>query len=87
MSLPPHVLCSCPKEFSIFLSYSHALRFNDKPNYVYTHRLFHDLFICEGYQYGHPFTRCIMGNSPDNQSAVARAGNNGGQKVLQEDMM
>jgi len=87
MSLPPHALCSCPKEFSIFLSYSRALRFDDKPDYVYIHRLFRDLFIREGYQYGHPFTRCIMGNSPDDQSAVARAGNNGGQKVLHEDGM
>lgn len=60
MGLPPNVLCSCPKEFSIFLSYSCTLCFNDKPNYVYICRLFCNLFICKGYQYGHPFMRCII---------------------------
>jgi hypothetical protein len=38
-----------PNEFGIFLDYTCALRFDDKPNYSYLRKLFRDLFIRKGY--------------------------------------
>ena len=77
-NVSPDVLCSSfPEEFSTFLSYSRTLRFEDKPDYAYIRQLFRDLFIREGYQYGHPFAGCVI---CDDKSAAVRAGN---QKILQ----
>ena len=43
------VLCCCfPNEFGIFLNYTHAFWLNNKPDYSYLHKLFHDLFIHKG---------------------------------------
>jgi hypothetical protein len=48
-----------PKEFSIFLTYTHTLDFDDKPNYKYLHNLFRNLFVHEGYQYDDTFNWCM----------------------------
>ncbi|KAG8728611.1 serine/threonine protein kinase [Ceratobasidium sp. 423] len=53
---PTDLLCrGFPNEFGIFLNYCHALRFNGKPDYSYLCKLFHDLFVCKGYQYDYVF--------------------------------
>jgi casein kinase I family protein HRR25 len=41
---PTDLLChEFPNEFGIFLNYTHTLHFDDKPDYSYLHKLFHDL--------------------------------------------
>jgi hypothetical protein len=83
LNTPIDILCSmCPVEFSIFLGYTRALRFEDKPDYAYICKLFHDLFVREGYCHGHPFAGYVIGNSTDKQSAIIRAGTkNVGRRV------
>lgn len=83
MILPKVLFCSFPEEFSIFLNYSHALCFDEKPDYAYICRLFCDLFVCERYQYGHLFAECTI---PNDQSTVVQAENNSRQRVLQSSM-
>ena len=85
LNTPIDILCStCPVEFSIFLGYTCALHFEDKPDYAYIHKLFCYLFVCEGYRHGHPFAGYVIGNSTDKQSAIIRAGTkNIGQRVLE----
>jgi len=46
----PKLLRALPDEFSTFLNYTRALRFEDKPDYAYLRKLFHDLHVREGYQ-------------------------------------
>ncbi|KIK96757.1 hypothetical protein PAXRUDRAFT_32198 [Paxillus rubicundulus Ve08.2h10] len=56
MSTSIDALCGrFPDKFSIFLSYMHALLFDNEPNYTYLHRLFCDLFICKGFKYDYIF--------------------------------
>lgn len=44
------VLCkSFPSEFISYFHYCRSLRFEDKPDYSYLKKLFHDLFIREGW--------------------------------------
>ena len=83
MILPEVLFSLFLEEFSIFLNYSCALHFDEKPNYGYIHRLFHNVFVHEGYQYGHPFAECTI---PNNQSAMMRAENNSRERVLQSGM-
>ncbi|KAK7043054.1 serine/threonine protein kinase [Paramarasmius palmivorus] len=50
MTTPTDLLCrGFPNEFGIFLNYTRALRFDDKPDYSYLSKLFRDLFVREGY--------------------------------------
>ncbi|KAJ7439524.1 kinase-like domain-containing protein [Mycena galericulata] len=51
ITTPPEILCGgFPTEFSIFLNYTRALCFDDKPDYSYLRKLFRDLFGRRGYQ-------------------------------------
>jgi hypothetical protein len=82
MNTPPDILCSaCPTEFSTFLSYAHALHFEDKPDYSYIRKLFCGLFAHEGYHFDHPFAGCTMSNDTDNKSAIIRAGTRSRQRA------
>jgi casein kinase 1/casein kinase I family protein HRR25 len=70
MSSPLDLLGSaCPNEF-VFLSYTHTLHFDEKPDYTYLCKI-HELLICEEYQYNHMFAR--WSDIPDTQSAGSRA--------------
>ena len=52
MATPTNLLCcGIPNEFGIFLNYTRALRFDNKPDYSYLHKLFQDLFVSKGFQY------------------------------------
>ncbi|CAO3628994.1 unnamed protein product [Cunninghamella blakesleeana] len=56
MTTSPDVLCrGLHTEFSIYLNYVRSLRFDDKPDYSYLHKLFRSLFIREGFQYDYVF--------------------------------
>ena len=61
ITAPTDFLCrGYPNKFGIFLNYTCALHFNDKPDYSYLCKLFRDLFICEGYQYDYVFNWSIQ---------------------------
>jgi len=61
MSTPVEQLCKgFPQEFSTYLNYVRALRFDDKPDYGYLRKLFRDLFIREGFQYDYVFDWTIL---------------------------
>jgi casein kinase I family protein HRR25 len=56
MTTPTDLLCrGFPNEFGIFLNYTRALRFDDKPDYSYLRKLCRDLFVREGFQYDYVF--------------------------------
>ena len=65
----------------------HALRFDDKPDYSYLCKLFHDLFVREGYQYDYILDWIIWRGAPDDQTAgsSSKAGGVGRRKAIQED--
>jgi hypothetical protein len=66
MTTPTDLLChGFPNEFGIFLNYTCTCCFNDKPDYSYPHKLFHNLFVQEGYQYDYIFDWSIQTNVPD----------------------
>ena len=71
MSSPLNLLGSaCPNEFSVFLSYTRTLRFDEKPDYIYLHKIFHELPMRKKY-HEHMFAR--WSDIPDTQSAGSRA--------------
>lgn len=56
MITPTEVLCrDLPDEFKFYLDYTHALGFEDKPNYTHLKQVFRGLFIREGFQYDNSF--------------------------------
>jgi casein kinase I family protein HRR25 len=58
-------LCSaCPPEFGMFLNYARTLAFDEKPDYGYLRKLFRELLMREGHQYGHPFPDGIISINP-----------------------
>lgn len=75
------VLCStCPPEFGMFIDYARSLAFDEKPDYDYIRRLFHELLAREGHQYGHPFPDGIISKSP----CVGTRAMTSRRKVLEE---
>ena len=66
MTTPTDLLCrGFPNEFGIFLNYTQALHFDDKPDYSYLCKLFRDLFIREGFQYDYVFDWSVQRGAPD----------------------
>lgn len=56
MTTPSDELChGFPREFAMFLQYARSLRFNDRPDYSFSRKLFRDLFIRQGFQYDYIF--------------------------------
>ena len=67
---PTDLLCrGFPNEFGIFLNYTRALRFDDKPDYCYLRKVFRDLFVREGYQYDYVFDWSVQRGAQDDQTA------------------
>ena len=82
MSTPADALCrGFPNEFQILLSYSRALRFDDKPDYAYLRKMFRDLFVREGYQYDYVFDWSVQRNTQDEEAKAAASR----RKVVQEE--
>lgn len=56
MSTPIEVLCKAfPSEFATYLSYTRALRFDEKPDYSFLRQLFRNLFHRQGFTYDYVF--------------------------------
>lgn len=73
MSTPIESLCKgYPHEFAAYLNYTRSLRFEDKPDYVYLRRLFHDLFVREGYQLDYVFDWTIKSIQQESTGHVDR---------------
>ncbi|KAF5368522.1 hypothetical protein D9758_002451 [Tetrapyrgos nigripes] len=84
MTTPTDLLCrGFPNEFGIFLNYTRALRFDDKPDYSYLRKLFRDLFVREGYQYDYVFDWSVQRTQED--GAGSSKGGTGRRKVVNED--
>ncbi|XP_022891989.1 casein kinase 1-like protein 2 [Olea europaea var. sylvestris] len=49
-----------PTEFASYFHYCRSLRFEDKPDYAYLKKIFHDLFIREGFQFDYVFDWTIL---------------------------
>ena len=84
MTTPTDLLCrGFPSEFGIFLNYTRALRFDDKPDYSYLRKLFRDLFVREGYQYDYVFDWSVQRGAQEegstSKTGVPR------RKVVQEE--
>ncbi|KAG6911357.1 casein kinase I [Tephrocybe rancida] len=80
MTTPTDLLCrGFPNEFGIFLNYTRALRFDDKPDYSYLRKLFRDLFVREGYQYDYVFDWSVQRNAQDEAKPSTR------RKVVQDE--
>lgn len=63
MATPIEALCrNFPPEFATYLSYTRALRFEDRPDYSYLKRMFKDLFFRENYQYDFVFDWALRNN-------------------------
>src|ERR1700683_1294837 len=76
MTTPTELLhCGFPNKFGIFLKYTHVLCFDDKPDYSYICKLFHDLFFREGYQYNYIFNWSVQRAQDDGSAGTS------GQKV------
>jgi len=52
-----------PEEFTTYLNYVRALRFDDKPDYAYLRKLFRDIYAREGYEYDHVYDWTVLKNS------------------------
>lgn len=84
MTTQTDLLCrGFPNEFGIFLNYTRALRFDDKPDYSYLRKLFRDLFVREGFQYDYVFDWSVQQRSAADEvasgtTAARAAGRRGG---------
>ena len=76
-----------PSEFSIFLNYTRALRFNEKPDYSYVRQLFRDLFIHEGFQNDYKFDWSVgrAGQHGPNDPSRSKTQTTTHRKVIQQD--
>lgn len=86
MTTPTDLLCrGFPNEFGIFLNYTRALRFDDKPDYSYLRKLFRDLFVREGYQYDYVFDCSVQRGAQDDGSAGTSAKAAGTRRKVVQD--
>ncbi|XP_044463893.1 casein kinase 1-like protein 3 [Mangifera indica] len=61
VSTPIEVLCkSHPVEFASYFHYCHSLTFDQRPDYGFLKRLFHDLFTREGFEFDYIFDWTIL---------------------------
>jgi hypothetical protein len=65
-----------PNKFRVFLSYTHTLRFDEKPDYASTRKIFHELLLHTEYQHS------LTCNSPD--ACIAGAGANDDKRKVQQ---
>ncbi|KAJ6492579.1 casein kinase I [Mycena vitilis] len=88
MTTSTELLCrGFPDEFGIFLNYTRALRFDDKPDYKYLRKLFRDAFEREGYQYDYVFDWSVQhrAQEADNAGSSTAAGDGRREAVQDED--
>eukprot|EP00768_Dysnectes_brevis_P001603 gnl/Dysnectes_brevis/1429_a1618_3028.p1 GENE.gnl/Dysnectes_brevis/1429_a1618_3028~~gnl/Dysnectes_brevis/1429_a1618_3028.p1 ORF type:complete len:390 (+),score=69.63 gnl/Dysnectes_brevis/1429_a1618_3028:73-1242(+) len=86
MSSPIESLCrGFPPEFTAYLHYCRALRFDDKPDYGYIRKLFRELFVREGYSYDYVFDWVLLNFDADKFHAQLYADKEGRAKKEGED--
>ena len=73
-----------PPEFRIFLNYTRALRFDDKPDYSYLRKLFRDFFVRQGFQYDYMFDWSAQ-RTQDDPSDPSGSKPTARRKVVQEE--
>jgi len=83
---PTNMLChGFPNEFGVFLNYTCALHFNNKPDYSYLCKLFCCLFICAGYQYDYTFDWSVQRAQDDGSAGTSgQKAATGRRKVIQD---
>jgi serine/threonine protein kinase len=85
MNTSPDILCTMyPVEFSIFLSSTHALHCEDKPDYNYMRNLFRNLFLHEGYHHDRLFAESAMGGNAGGQRSIVGQGTISEQRAEQK---
>jgi casein kinase I family protein HRR25 len=86
MTTPTDLLCrGFPNEFGIFLNYTRALRFDDKPDYSYLRKLFRDLFVREGCQYDYVFDWSVQRGAQEEGGQGSSKAGAPRRKVVQEE--
>jgi casein kinase I homolog HRR25 len=86
MTTPTDLLCrGFPNEFGIFLNYTRALRFDDKPDYSYLRKLFRDLFVREGYQYDYVFDWSVQRGQMEEAGQSSSSKVAGRRKVIPDE--
>jgi hypothetical protein len=60
-----------PDEFSTYLNYVRALRFDDKPDYAYLRKLFRDIYAREGYEYDHVYDWTMLKKSQQQATSMS----------------
>lgn len=71
MSIPVEIQCRhLPIEFSIYLNYCRALKFEDKPNYTYLRNIFLDLLDRENYKYDYNYDWCGLNEERELENKV-----------------
>ncbi len=85
MTTPTDLHClGFPSEFGIFLNYTRALRFDDKPDYSYLRKLFRDLFVREGVQYDYMFDWSVQRTAQDDPNNPSGSKTSARKKAVQE---
>ncbi|XP_043828274.1 casein kinase I-like [Dromiciops gliroides] len=76
MSIPVESLCSgFPSEFTTYLSYCRALRFEEPPDYFYLRQLFRTLFKSMNYQYDYLYDWTLL-KQKETQETASSSGQN-----------
>jgi casein kinase 1 len=71
MTIPVEELCKgFPEEFTTYLNYCKALKFEDRPDYAYLRRNFKDLFVKMGYEYDYIFDWNLLNYSTSSSRTI-----------------
>ena len=49
-----------PQEFAVYFDYIGSLNFDERPKYSYLRKIFHDLFVREGFDYDDVYNWTIL---------------------------
>ena len=61
MQIPIETLCKgYPSEFTMYLKYCRALKFDQNPDYIYLRQLFRTLMHCLNHQYDYAYDWTIL---------------------------
>jgi hypothetical protein len=61
LTTPTEILCKgLPMEICTYMNYTKSLRFEDKPDYNFTRKLFKELFIKKNYELDYLYDWCLL---------------------------
>jgi serine/threonine protein kinase len=76
LRIPLEQLCyGLPPEFSSYLTYCRALRFEDRPDYSHLRKMFKELLVKEGHEYDYAFDWVIMNDKLCDQTVLEHIDN------------